>query len=343
MDTKHRDTGTEHRRRPPASRGKRAVPTKKRAAPSTKRRKSDSTARSAVRASQRRAERRSRRPSSAPAVVYTEPLHFNRNRLIIQLATVVAVVLALVLGMSVFFKVEVITVSGANAYSEWAIREASGIQEGESLLSFSRARAAARIRAELPYVDKVRIGIKLPNTVMIVVEELDVVYVVEDVDGFLWLITSHGRVVEQTDGGTAAGYTRIKGIEIEAPKVGDQAVAVEVAVPTESTSAEGEQVGTEPVVITGAQRLDAALEILQALEANGIVGEAASVDVSNLQSITLWYGQKFLVKLGDTSQMNYKIACMVAAINNPKLDNGYGELDISFTIWKEQVGYTPFD
>ena len=84
-------------------------------------------------------------------------------------------------------------------------------------------------------------------------------------------------------------------------------------------------------------------EILRALEANGIVGEAASVDVSNLQSITLWYGQQFFVKLGDTSQMSYKIASMVSAIRNPKLDNGYGELDVSFTIWKEQVGYTPFD
>lgn len=342
MDTNNRDR-TAHRQRPAATASRRPSAAKPRKAPSTKRRRTDSPARSAVRASQRRAERQNRRPSSAPALVYTEPVHFNRGRFLIQLATVAAVVLALVLGMSVFFKVEVITVSGANVYDEWTIREASGIQEGDSLLSFSRARAGARIRAELPYVDRVRIGIKLPNTVIIVVEELDVVYVAEDVDGFLWLITSEGRVVEQTDGGTAAGYTHIKGIEIEPPEVGKKAVAVEVAVETEPTTEGGEEVGTAPVVVTGAQRLDAALQILQELEANGIVGEAASVDVSNLQSITLWYGQKFLVKLGDTSQMSYKIASMVSAIRNPKLDNGYGELDVSFTIWKEQVGYTPFE
>lgn len=342
MDTKHTDTKTE-RRRPPKAGSRRPAAAKRSKAPSTRRRPSDSSARSAVRASQRRAERRNRRPSTAPALVYTEPMHFNRSRFLVQLATVAAVVLALVWGMSIFFKVEVITVSGANVYDEWTVREASGIQEGASLLSFSRARAGAKIRAELPYVDRVRIGIKLPNTVMIVVEELDVVYVAEDVDGFLWLITSEGRVVEQTDGGTAAGYTRIKGIEIEPPEVGKQAVAVEVAVETEPTTEGSEEVGTAPVVVTGAQRLDAALEILRALEANGIVGEAASVDVSNLQSITLWYGQQFLVKLGDTSQMSYKIASMVSAIRNPKLDNGYGELDVSFTIWKEQIGYTPFD
>ena len=342
MDTRQRDTRAE-RRHPPRTHSRKSGAPKPRKAPSTKRRRSDSTARSAVRASQRRAERQNRRPSTAPALVYTEPVRFNRSRFLVQLATVAAVVLALVLGMSVFFKVEVITVSGAGVYDEWTIREASGIMEGDSLLSFSRARAGARIRAELPYVDRVRIGIKLPNTVIIVVEELDVVYVAEDVDGFLWLITSEGRVVEQTDGGTAAGYTHIKGIEIEPPEVGKKAVAVEVAGETESTTEGDEEVGTAPVVVTGAQRLDAALQILRELEANGIVGEAASVDVSNLQNITLWYGQKFFVKLGDTNQMSYKIASMVSAIRNPKLDNGYGELDVSFTIWKDQVGYTPFD
>ncbi len=369
METNQRDTAAPRRRRPPqaaparrsaAPKAKKAptralktkkaptrVPEKRKPTPrpaaSARRRMAESPEREAVRARQRRAERKNRRPSSAPAVVYTEPAHFNRNRLLIQLGTVAAVVLALVLGMSIFFKVEVITVSGGNVYSEWAVREASGIQEGASLLTFSRARAGARIRAELPYVDRVRIGIKLPNTVNIVIEELDVVYAIQDQEAFWWLITSHGRVVEQTDGGTAAGYTQIKGVTLQSPEVGKDAVAVEVPTPPPETGPEGEIVGTEPVVITGEQRLNAALEIIQALEANGVVGQAASVDVTNLQSITLEYGQQFHVKLGDTSRMSYKIACMVTTINDPRLDNGYGELDVSFTIWTDKVGYTPKD
>ncbi len=363
METNQRDNGAK-RRRPPQNRGpRRAAPPKAKRAPtrtsakrsaasrktpvrstvSARRRMAESPERESVRARQRRAERRSRRPSSAPAVVYTDPTPFNRNRLLIQLGTVAAVVLALVLAMSIFFKVEVITVSGGNVYSEWAVREASGIQEGASLLGFSRAKAVAKIQAELKYVDKVRIGIKLPNTVNIVIEELDVVYAAQDQEGFWWLITSHGRVVEETDGATAAGYTQIKGITLQTPKSGEQAVAVEVAAPPPETTPEGEIVGTEPVVVTGEQRLNAALEIIRALEANGVVGQAANVDVTNLQSITLAYGQQFDVKLGDTSQIAYKIACMVAAINDPRLDNGYGELDVSFTIWTDQVGYTPKD
>ena len=135
-----------------------------------------------------------------PAVIYTQPQAFNRNRLLVQLLTVVAVVAALVLGLSVFFKVEKITVTGAEVYSAWAIREASGISEGDNLLTFSRARAGAQIRAALPYVDKVRIGIKLPETVIIYIEELSVAYAIKSSDGDWWLINSDGRVVEQVDG-----------------------------------------------------------------------------------------------------------------------------------------------
>ena len=110
---------------------------------------------------------RSKQPT--PAVIYTQPAAFNRNRLIVQLITVTAVVLALVIGLSVFFKVEHVYVSGAKVYSENSITEVCGISEGDNLLTFSHARAAALIQANRPYVREVRFGIKLPDTVNLIV------------------------------------------------------------------------------------------------------------------------------------------------------------------------------
>ena len=288
------------------------------------------------RAAQEAKRRRQSERDNTPAVIYTQPAAFNRNRLFMQLLTVTAVVLALVMALSVFFKVKTITVSGAEVYSPWSIREASGIQEGDNLLTFSRARAGAQIRAALPYVDKVRIGIKLPETVMIYIEELSVAYAIKSSDGDWWLINSDGRVVEQVDGVTASNYTQVLGVTITEPKVNENAVATEFA-PTE-TDASGEPV---PILVTGAQRLFSALQILKALEANDIVGTAASVDVSMLESIVLWYGTRYQVNLGDTSRMEYKIACMNDTILQLS-EYQSGILDISFTIWPNQVGYTPF-
>ena len=276
-----------------------------------------------------------------PAVIYTAPRPFNRNRLLVQLMTVAAVVIALIMGLSVFFKVKTITVSGAETYSVWEIREASGIQEGDNLLTFSIPRACGQIMAEHSFVDKVRIGIKLPDTVNIYIEELDVAYAIKDSTGTWWLMTSEGKMLEQTNAGLAAGHTQILGVTVENPVKNERAVATE-ELPTE-TDASGELV---PVTVTGAQRLNSALQILKALEANDIVGQAASVDVTRLQDIILWYGTQYQVNLGDINDMNhtmeYKIACMNDTILQLS-DYQTGVLDVSFTHWQNQVGYTPFE
>ena len=280
---------------------------------------------------------KAKRPQQpTPAIIYTQPQTFNRHRFVVQMVTVLAVVVAFVLALSVFFKVETITVTGADVYSAWAIREASGIEEGDNLLTFSHARAGAQIMANLPYVEKVRFGIKLPDTVNIIVEEAEVVYAIKDTKGQWWLMSSTGRVVEQVNSGVASNYTQVLGVTLESPAVNLQAVASETA-PTE-TDASGEFI---PVTVTGAQQLNTAMQILRALEDNDIVGEAASVDVTRVEDIVLWYGTRYQVNLGDSTRLDYKIACMTDVILQMS-DYQSGILDISFTNWPNQVGYTPF-
>ena len=291
--------------------------------------------RNAMRKMTRKYQSKSR--ADTPAVIYTEPRAFNRDKLLVQLLTVLAVVLALVLGLSVFFKVKVITVSGAEVYGAWTVREASGISEGDNLLTFGRARAAGKITAKLPYVKSARIGIKLPDTVNIEIEEEDVVYAIKSSDGIWYLMNSEGKVVEQSTSGSAKSYTQVLGVTLSMPLIGEYGVATE-EVP-DTTEETGETVA---LTLTGAQRLSAALEILQALEANDIVGQAASVDVTRLNDIILWYGTQYQVNLGDNTNLAYKIACMNDVILQLS-DYQTGVLDVSFTTWKEQVGYTPFE
>lgn len=300
---------------------------------------------------------------NVPAVIYTDPAPFNRDRLIVEALTVVAVALALVMCMSVFFKVKDITVSGNDVYSPWSIREASGINEGDNLLSFGVAKASGKIIANLPYVESVRIGIKLPDTVMIEVKERKVAYAIRSSDGIWWLMDSDGRVVEMTTDTGAGNYTQILGVTLDSPTVGELAVAAEdstdttepaadttasteeTTAPTETTApAEDDALadGVTTVTVSNSQRLQVALEILQALEANDIVGDAASVDVAQLDDIILWYGTRYQVNLGDTQQLEYKIACMNDCVLQLS-EYQSGILDISFRTWKTQVGYTPFD
>ena len=170
---------------------------------------------------------RKKQKNSGGEIVYTQPKPFRKNRFFLQLATVVAVVLALVFGLSIFFKVEQVTVSGAEKYSEWDVKEASGIREGDTLLTLSRATIGGKIITKLPYIDRVRIGIKLPNTVNIAIEELDVVYAIADDAGGWWLMNAAGRIVDTTTAGQSVAYTQILGVVLTSPQIGMQAVAAE--------------------------------------------------------------------------------------------------------------------
>ena len=270
-------------------------------------------------------------------VVYLPPKPFNRNRLLLHLATVTAVVIALLLGVSLFFKVDTtkILVSGNSQYTEWDIVQASGLKGGENLLTFNRAAAASRIRLELDYVESVRFGIKLPDTVLIEVNEIEVTYAVKDQRDAWWRISSGGKVVAMEEG-EPEGCTKVLGVRIENPQVGYAAKALE-----DSQSATDSQGNSLPILVTNTQRLSTLLDIFQYLELNGVLGQVASVDVNNMGDIQLWYGEQYQVKLGDSTQLGYKISMMKKMIDQMD-DYQSGVLDLTFTTYPDRGGYKPF-
>lgn len=352
MDTtqkKKRNTARPAGRRKPAAgmpAGKSAAPKRKRPAPAAKKTTQQPVQTKTVRrAAPRRKPAAPKQPKPTPDVVYTPAKPFNRNRLLLRLTTVVAVVLALTFGISIFFKVENVTVSGNHKYSAWTVKEASGIQMGDNLLTFGKAKASGQITAELPYVESVRIGIKLPDTVNIEIKELEVAYSIQDGAGNWWLMTSEGRVVEQVDSAVAADNLQIVGVQLQNPASGQQAVAYQ---PQDAADPTGESAETTlvtvPVTVTAGDRLTAALSILQYLEAEELFDNVVSVDVTALGNIELWYGQQYKVILGDTSQLAYKISLMHGAIMNALKEYDSGVLDITFTTSQgEKVIYEPFD
>lgn len=276
-------------------------------------------------------------PRPLEDVVYMPPKPFMRNRLLLRLATVAAIVLALVLAMSVFFRVEHIQVSGLEQYTAWDISQASGIKQGDSLFSLGLPGAAARIK-ELNYVKDVRIAIRLPNMVIIDITEVRVTYAVRAQDNQWWLLDSSGRIIEKSAQEEPDNCTKILGVHLRNPKVGEQAVALEIAAPEVD-----ENGNTIPVTVTEEHRLTVALNIADYLEANGIIGKAECIDVNDLGDIQFWYGQQYQAKLGDEQQLSYKISLVKGAIDKLSQEShNSGVLDASLTVDKTGVRYTRF-
>lgn len=308
------------------------------------------------------------RKKGSPSVVYTDPKPFDGKKLALQLVSVAAVVLAVLFGLSIFFKVdrEKATVAGAVKYTREDIWNASGIRDGSNLLTLSDAQISGNIQAKLPYVDRVRVGIKLPDTVHIEIKELEVTYSVEAQDGSWWLMGANGKIVDPITMSEAKTFTQVLGLKIEKPAVGQIAVAwedkkAEETTPPETTVPETTsqtQIQTVPpvssgqpgetaiptlgtVTLTGAEKLGNALTILKSLEGHGIMGQIATVDLTDPSGIELWYGKRYEVNMGNMEQMDKKIGYLKAAVDQMGKHQS-GQLDISFTTWPDQVGYTPF-
>jgi hypothetical protein len=175
----------------------------------------------------REKEGESRKNSSMPEVVYTQPEPLDRKKLILRLVTAAAVVMALFVGFSIFFRVEQVEIIGMEKYTADTVMGVSGIEYGDSLLAFGKGKACAKIIEALPYVENVRIGIKLPGYVQIYIREVDVVYSIQDETDGWWLMTAEGRIIEGITQSRATKHTMIKGVRTVAAKPGEWAQAKE--------------------------------------------------------------------------------------------------------------------
>lgn len=277
---------------------------------------------------------RRRRPAAKaqkkpkPEIAYTQPRPFYRNRLIVQLLSVAAVVVAFTIGISIFFKVDTVTVTGASKYSAATIAEASAIRSGDSLLFFGRAGAAYKIKTKLPYVDTVRFRLELPGTVNIIVEEKNVAYAVQATDGSWWMMTADGMLAEKTTSDVAENGSTIEGVILQNPKAGELAEAAQ----------NDAQIGTA----TAADRLKVAVQILAQLERWELFAPATRIDVTDLFALRLYCGPDYRVELGDSGSMEEKIQMLKFAL--PQLDGQGGVLKLVYNEEAEQweVIYQPW-
>lgn len=282
-------------------------------------------------------ERTQTRRKPKKDVVYTQAKPFNRNRFLLQLAITFAVAVAVLAGMTIFFKVEEVQVAGAVRYDAYKICEDSGIEIGDSMVTLNKRQIDARIRQkpENAYISTIRINRKLPGTVVISITEETVFYVAQDFQGGWWLLSPNGKVVDQCTEAQVDDYTKILGVKLSAPEIGATAAAYE---PVLEPDEEG---NTVPVSVYAKEQLDLALSIIRQLEKEHFVGTVASVDVTDVNDIQLWYGTRFQMLIGDSRELPKKINALAQALAL-KADYETGILDASFTIFPNQVAHSQF-
>ena len=203
----------------------------------------------------------------------------------LTLAVVALMVIIVKLGLSVFFKVTVINVEGAQTYTAEEVIAASGIHYEDSTVFLNESAAAVKIKNVLSYVDEVRIIRKLPSTVTIEISEAVPVAAVES-SGAWWIIDDKAKVLERTeDRSLASKYIELRGVEAVMPSVG-------------SPISLGEG---------GTVRLGYLKNTLAGIRRAGINGEVYWLDLTNLSNVHFSYKGIFTVTLGKGDDVQDKL------------------------------------
>lgn len=182
-----------------------------------------------------------------------------------------------------FLKITDVQIIGNVVYSQEEILSVSGLKTGTPLL-LTRAGAVKRaIESELPAVDEAKVIIRLPGTVVLNIREGTAVASLEMADGRCMLLSARGKVVGET--GDPGAYIVVKGI-------------------TPRDAGVGKRLELETV---DAEKLACLTELLTLLEEHGKIQEIRELDVSNLTSIRMNYGDRFLVRLGGADRLADKL------------------------------------
>lgn len=197
---------------------------------------------------------------------------------------VLLVLLAVVGGSIVFFRVETVEVEGNGRYTSQEIAAVTGIEQGDNMFLLNKYEIIDRLEQELTYLDRVVIRRSLPSTIRITVTECTVAASVWDEGTQEWWLVSAGGKLLERNAASGAGVT-VTGLTFLSPSVGtDLAVAEEQRL-----------------------HLAALTQLLTALESRGMLELAEEIDLTLAGTVTMTYAGRLEVKMKLSSDFDYQV------------------------------------
>lgn len=240
----------------------------------------------------------------------------SRFGFLLKVLCVLTLLVALTVGVTVFFRVEQVVVSGNSRYTQEDVVAATGIQVGDNLYRMNKFQINQEVRRALPYVNELNIMRKLPNTILITVTEWDAVAqilptaeTVTEVDeepgeeipvetaGEAWLISVGGKLLEKAPADSPA--IEVSGLTALIPRAGTPLAVSQEEQP----------------------KLDGLLALLSALESGSLMDRVTWIRVEGTH-IVMDYAGRFEAKLPLNEDFAYHLSVIETVI--PQIDNKHG-------------------
>ncbi len=245
-----------------------------------------------------------------------------RKKIIIRsIIGVVFLVVGVIVGLSLFFNINKIVVSGDTVYSHETVVKASGVSEGDNLIFLSKSKLNDKISSELTYIGSVKVKRRLPSTLELVVKKTDAKLGIA-MNGYYTLLDENGKVLEKDLEMVGENITLVNLGEIESVDLGEMVVLKEEKVYTKMNDvlAECNRIGLKDI---------------------------SMMDISDIYNIKIVYQGRITLELGETDNENLgsKLALGKAAIEKQDEENNHYRGTINLTVdgkgyWSEEVPTT---
>ncbi len=241
-----------------------------------------------------------------------------RNKLrralsVIGVLLAVAVVVC-VLSLTVFFKIDTISITGSKKYSQQEIIAVLPFEKNDNLFLINKDECAERIEQNLPYIYSVKITRKLPSTVVIKVTQASRVFAIKNSDNTYTLLDDNLKVLEKSSRKCPPGSIRIKKAALKTAVAGEKA--------------EFSRKHTNKCI-------PSIINVIKDMS----LDEATSIYSDGSDSNYVVYDGRITIKLGSVSGMEDKLYAALTAIEklnstNPTVKGeiaSYGDKQVYFT------------
>lgn len=210
-----------------------------------------------------------------------------------RLTRIIAVLLSLVCGvlaLTAFFRVEQLEIVGLTRYDTQDVLNTFGIEKGDNMFFCDSMRGQKRLLAQYPYFESVSVERDLPSRMVVTVKEAQPIAAVNSTQGGWFVLDKDCRVLERTDQEGAKGAAEVLGLRTPGAEPGQ-------TLPAE-----------DPDV------LEALKTLANGLDKIGLGGKATLYNLQDLDSIWFLYEERFAVCVGDTKNLDHKLAILQALV-----------------------------
>ena len=210
-----------------------------------------------------------------------------------RLTKIIAVLLSLVCGvlaLTAFFRVEQLEIVGLTRYDTQDVLNTFGIKQGDNLFFCDSLRGQKRLLAQYPYFESVSVERDLPSRMVVTVKEAQPIAAVNSTQGGWFVLDKDCRVLERTDQEGAKDAAEVLGLRTPGAEPGQ-------TLPAE-----------DPDV------LEALKTLANGLDKVGLGGKATLYNLQDLDSIWFLYEERFAVCVGNTKNLDHKLAILQALV-----------------------------